>query len=172
VAGTRNPEDAITAIKTIIEADLAAILDSIDTEMSATGDEVLDDIAKVWLAPQERHQGQRLPALTVMAIETTWDREHGEQEAIYTHEIGIELVMRGKARTSSLSPAELLTVKTERTVRGIIETLEAKRRLTVSSAANADYLAFTGAAYSELFEVDEPSIEKRAELRFLVQVSA
>ena len=173
MAGTRNPEDAITAIKAILEADLPAKLNSIDTEMSASGDEVLDDVAKWWLAPQERHQGQNIPAGTVVAVETVWQREFGDQEAVYEHEIGIEVILRGKGRTATHAPDELLTVKSERTVRGIIETLEAKRQLTVSSTANADYTAFLSAAYSELFEADDKSsIEKRAELRFAVLVSA
>ena len=168
MAGTINPEDACGAIKAIIAADLPAKLDALDTEYGATGDEVLDDVAKVWLAPQERHQ--QVPALTVVAAETEWDQEMGEKEAVYQHRLVAELVMRGNSRTATLAPEELLTVKLQRTVRGIVEVLEAKRRLTVSGTNNADYLALEGASYSEL-DATGPAIEKRAELSFLVLVS-
>lgn len=170
MAGTRNPEDAITAIKTILEADLPAKLDALDTEYSATGDEVLADVAKIWLAPQERYQGSDLPALVVVAAETRWDREMGQQEAIYEHDIAMELTLRGNSRTATLAPEELLTVKLQRTVRGIVEVLENKRQLTVSSTANADYIAFEGAAFSEL-DASGGQIEKRAEVNFLALVS-
>jgi|GEM_PF-5257793 len=170
MAGTINPEDAVGAMKSIIEADLPAKLDSLDTEYGATGAEVLDDIAKVWLAPQERHQVSNIPALTIAAAETEWDQERGEQEAIYQHRIVAELLLRGNDRTASYAPEELLTVKIQRAVRGIIETLEAKRRLTVSSVNHADYLALEGVAYSEL-DASGAQIEKRAEMSFLVLVS-
>lgn len=168
MAGTVNADDACQAIKDIIEADSGAILDAIDTAYSATGAEVLDDIAKVWLAPQERHQ--QLPALTVVAAETEWDQEAGEKEGIYQHRIVLELVLRGNNRTTDYAPEELLTVKIQRTVRGLVETLEAKRRLTVSGTNHADYLAFESVAYSEL-DASGAQIEKRAEMSFLVLVS-
>jgi hypothetical protein len=170
MAGTINPEDAVGAMKSIIEADLPAKLDSLDTEYGATGAEVLDDIAKVWLAPQERHQVSNIPALTIAAAETEWDQERGEQEAIYQHRIVAELLLRGNDRTTDYAPEELLTVKLQRTVRGLIETLEAKRHLTVSGSKNADYIAFEGVAYSEL-DASQGAVEKRAELSFLVLVS-
>ncbi len=170
MAGTINADDACKAIKDIIEADSAAVFDTIDTEFSATGDEVLDDIAKVWLAPQERHQESNVPALTVVASEVEWDQELGEKEAVYQHRIAVELLLRGNARTSDYAPEELLTVKIQRTVRGIVETLEAKRQLTVSATKHADYLAFEGAAFSEL-DASGNHLEKRAELSFLVLVS-
>lgn len=171
MAGTINPGDTCAAIKTIIEADLAAILDSLDTEHSATGAEVLDDIAKVWLAPQARHQASNLPALGVFAAGTRWRQDLGEQEAVYVHTIVLEVLLRGNDRTSDYAPEELLTVKLERTVRGIIETLEAKRQLTISAADNCDYLAFERASFGETVEADESRIEKRAEMSFLVRVS-
>jgi hypothetical protein len=171
VAGTRNPEDVIAAMKTIIEASLPANLDLLDTEYSATGVEVLDDLVKVWLAPQERHQQQNLPCLTLMAVETEWDQERGQQEAVYQHRIAGELILRGNARTVSLAPEELLTAKLQRTVRGIVETLEATRQLTVSGAKKCDYIAFESAAYSETIDADDNRLEKRAEVSFLCLVS-
>lgn len=170
MAGTINPEDAIGAMKTIVEADLPAVLDALDTEYGATGSEVLDDVAKVWLAPQRQHQASHIPALTIVAAETEWDQERGEQEAIYQHRIVAELLLRGNDRTSDYAPEELLTVKLQRTVRGLIETLEAKRYLTVSGSKNADYLALEGVAYSEL-DASQGALDKRAELSFLVLVS-
>ena len=170
MAGTINPEDALVAIKTILAADLPAMLNTLDTEYSATGDEVLADVAKYWFAPQERYQGQDVPALLLVAVETEWDQERGEQEAVYQHRLALELTLRGNSRTATYAPDELLTVKLQRTVRGIIETLEAKRQLTVSSAKNADYIAFEGAAYSEI-DASESHIEKRAEMTFIVLVT-
>ena len=171
MAGNRSSEGVITAIKTILTADLPAKLDLLDTEYGATGDEVLADIAKVWLAPQERHQAQNVPALVLVAVGTEWLQEYGS-EGVYQHSIAMELILRGNSRTTTLAPEELLTVKLQRTVRGIVETLEAKRQLTVSSTNNCDFIAYEGVAYSELFDTDESPLEKRAEVNFLVQISA
>jgi len=170
MAGTRNPEGVITAMKAILEADTGAKFDALDTEHSASGSEVLADIGKVWLAPQERFQGQDLPALVIVASGTEWLQDFGS-EGVYNHTIAMEVVLRGNSRTSAYAPEELLTIKLQRMVRGIIEVLENKRQLTVSSVNYCDFLAFIGVAYSELFDTDDNPMEKRAEIDFLAQIS-
>ena len=174
MAGTINPGDAITAMKTILEADLAAILSSIDTEHSATGNEVLVDLNKIWRAPQKQIAAGDVPALVVVTSRTVPDREKStDSELHFDHLLRVMLILRGNETIAGFTPTELLNLKIERTVRGIHEVFKAKPRLTISSVDKCDRILFGDVVYSAFGGGGEgQTLEKRAELDFIVHTSA
>lgn len=172
MAGTINPEDAIGAMKSLIESDLAAKLDSLDTTYSATGDEVLDDVSKVFLAPQERIAKGDLPAVILYADGTTNELQEYGERGHWHHAVSCLVVLRNNSRTASLAPDELLAVKVQRTVRGIAELFDANRRLVVSSVQHADDLMLEASQYYEVGDLGDSEVEQAAVMQFIVKVSA
>jgi len=167
MAGDINPEGAIDAIKTILTSDMAAKITALDTEYSASGNEALDAIDKIWIAPQMRYQ--EVPAVVIVALSSRRREDLGSED-IYQHDIALELILRSSSKTSTLKSAELLTIKLQRTLRAITEVLEAKRKLTVSAVEKCDHLRFRDTELSELVE-DDNIFEKRGQMTFEVFVS-
>lgn len=164
MAGTVNPGDAIAALDTILAADMGVKLDALDTEYSATGNEVLLDISKVWLAPQERYQ--EVPAIALIATDITRLEDIGHN--IYEINIVTEVIWRSNDATAALSSGELVIQQLQRYVRAVHEVVLAKRTLHDGSQVNADFVYLDRADYGPL---RLPSLEKRAEMDFRIRVS-
>ena len=174
MAGTINPGDAITALDTIIAADHGAIFDAIDTEHSATGAEVLDDIEKIWTAPQvDGYAAGDIPALVLVSFSSALNTDISTYaELHFEHVIQGLLIVRGNDRITGYAPNELLNLKLERMVRGLIEVVQAKPRLTISAVDKCDQCIITSVRYSSVGETDSNQLEKRARMDFEVHTSA
>ena len=146
MAGTPSPEDTITALVTVLTADLPAKLDSLDTEY--TDALALDDISKFWLNYQEADRYDETPALVIVSTrsEITF-----RTYRIYDHVITIHIIMIGNDVVGSYSPQETLTLRLYRTARAIVETLETKPKLTISGSDYCDRIVVESIDYSDTF---------------------
>ena len=166
MTGTVNPEDAMVALKTIIEADDAAKFVALDALYADSI--VLDDIAKTWLATQVAHQ--EVPALVIVCPATRRLDEFGNND-IYEHDLVLEVTLRGNDTAVGFTGAEVLTKRLHRTVRGLHEIVEAKKQLTVDTTANADYVLFGDVSFSDVDDSDSNALQKSAVIDLTVRVS-
>ena len=173
MAGSIDTTVTAQKIEAVLDAGLATKFNAIDTEH---GDSItLADVAETVLSPVAAHE--LFPAMVIYA--TGSDRDHdAESYDIWVHSFVIQFIVVGDTGHASgdtpanLKPPEVLVFRLNRSVRGIIEVLEANRSLTVSSVDNADTLYVDGVDYSDVFVNDEDLYRRDADISVKVQISA
>lgn len=176
MAGEYDATPVVQAVQSILQDDLPAYLDAIDT---AYGDDItLDDLAEVRVAPVDDIED--FPGSVVDAPESR-ERLDLEKDGIWSHDISIFLVFVGDVGTAAdadpagLYPTEVLNVRCNRTISAVIECLKANTTLTVDSVEHCISLGNFRVSRSgfggPLDEEDADQMyRKEAFIRFLVLV--
>ena len=166
MAGTKNAGDAADKVLAVIEAGMAAELDTV--EALYTDGVVLVDPPLYVRAPQARYEDT--PAIVCVPEVSEPQHDQGSHN-IRIHEVFVEIIVIQTAVTvSGITPAEYLSKHLERQLLAVENILTANSKLTVSAVNNADALYITEAAYSSIGE-DGGRMEKRARLEVRVYVS-
>ena len=105
-------------------------------------------------------------------------QDNARPYGIYVHKFYILCILIGNAETgatgnpANLMPAEVLDIRTKRTMKGIVEVLEANDTLQVSGSDNADQLWIDEVSYPEDdYPNDEDLFRADGRLDFRVMVS-
>jgi len=167
MAGTINPEDAINGVISVLGASLPAKLDTLDT--AYTDAVVLDDIAAYYRAPQERYEAY---PCAIFVARRSYRPDEFRNENIWWIEIEGQVYIVGNEtlagyQSVTLLPQELVTVRLQRTMRGIQEVLEANSHLPISGTHYADHTLVDSVEYSD-FAPAEGGFLRGA--RMLIQV--
>ena len=154
MAGTINPEDAVNGIVSVLGASLPAKLDTLDT--AYTDAVVLEDIAAYLRAPQERYEVY--PCAVIVARGSTRPDEF-RNESIWWISLEMQVYIVGNESLAAyqgvtLIPQELVTIRLQRTLRGIQEVLEANTHLPVSGVHYADHVKIETVDFSDFAPVE------------------
>lgn len=173
MAGSKDATEVYQRLKTVIQSDLPAKLDALDAEYD--DDIVLEDIAEIRSAPVRRHE--TFPAL-VLAATNTNKPDRTRSNDIWVHRFQGLLIVIGDQGTASggdpagLMPTEVLVFRSSRTMRGLVEVLEAKPSLTISGTDHCDQIWIDDIDYAEIIgPSEEDMFRKDALLSFRVMVS-
>ena len=161
-----NPEDVVTATIDVLQNNLPAALDAIDSIYSAGGAFVLDDIANADYHRAPRINYEKTPAL-ILVFDGLVRREDLGNENMWSVGIAMELILRTTRKATGHEPAELINVKLTRSMSGIFNVLLANRRLPVSGVNQVAGIHSYEANMSELDGTTKTRFEQRILIEFI-----
>lgn len=150
MSGTKNPGDAITAIKTIVSADYSAALTAVSALYS--DGVTLQDFDRIYRAPLPRYQA--FPVLVVYPSGSGYDYDNtdfdGGLPGLRYHDVTFQIIVQGNQQTTAYHPREYLELQLERQFLALENTLTAKPRLTISSTDYASRLFIDDVQYVDV----------------------
>jgi len=173
MAGSLDASATTTAIISILQAGLAAKFDAIDALYDDDLD--LEDIGEYRRAPVMRHEA--FPAIVIKCTNSP-KQDNARPYGIWVHRFHLQCILIGNAETgatgnpANLMPTEALTIRATRTMKGIVEVLEANDTLQVSGSDNADQIWIDEITYRDIFDPnDEDLCREDGHLDFRAMVS-
>ena len=158
MAGTINPQDSANAIITVLNSDMSAKLNALDSEYD--DGIILDDVDNFWRAPQEVY-----PSKVNIVVAPTSSEVVNSPEQRQLHSITVEVIVTGNQSSSTYSGTELITIRLWRTFRAVQECIN---KSTLSSKVDQSYVNNLDA--SEI-GTDGSRFEQRAEIQMTIHTS-
>ena len=158
MAGTINPQDSANAIITVLNSDMSAKLNALDSEYD--DGIILDDVDNFWRAPQEVY-----PSKVNIVVAPTSSEVVNSPEQRQLHSITVEVIVTGNQSSSTYSGTELITIRLWRTCRAVQECIN---KSTLSNNVDQCYVNTLDA--SEI-GTDGSRFEQRAEIQMTIYTS-
>lgn len=145
----QNPEWAISGVISILQNQLPAKLDALDTKHN--DDIILRDVVKYYRAPLATFDA--LPAVVVVSTDTEYLDEYRNNE-LRSHNLRLEVYEESHEYLNDLLPQEVLAARLSRTVTGIHRVLVENEQLIVDAVARACHMLIEGIEYSDFVPVE------------------